>query len=261
MYGFRWEYYDNYVGTTISAFNPRLAFAFLPSDNWIIRAMYSEAVRPPSIYEIVGNNFLPGLYGSTGLTFEKLKTIEFSIKYKKAGFEINLNPYYEILKDRISYVPSAIDATALIATNTGELEVLGVEVSSKYSWGSSNYVFLNGSKLDSKDIRLGQRTPYLPDLYVNGGINLAFGKMNYNWTVFYRGDRSLPDELIINRERAGGSQLMNNLAITYNLKQGIEAYVMIENVFDGENYVPLNRDGMYVPLRRRTVNLGFNLKF
>lgn len=261
LYGFRWEYYDNFANTTISSFNPRLAISYLPSSNWILRALYSKAVRPPSIYEIEGNNFLPGLYGNRDLTFEKLESVEFSIKYKKSGFEINLNPYIQRFNDRITYVTSDIDNTALVATNSGELEVIGLEVNTKYSWGDHNYIFINGSKLDSKDKLLNQRTSYLPEFYLNGGLNFAFGKMNYNWTVFYRGDRSLPSNLVINKEKAGGSHLNTDIAVTYFLHDNIDVYLMIQNLLDSENNVPLSRDGFYVPLNGRIINVGLNLNF
>lgn len=261
LYGFRFENYNNFGGNTIRAFNPRIAFAYLPSEKWIIRALYTTAVRPPSNYEINGNNFLPQLYGNRNLTFEKLTTAEFSLKYKNSGFEINLNPFYQIFNDRISYVNSPIDVTARVATNSGELEVIGLEFATKYTWGSGNYIFVNGATMDSKDNLTNEKTQFIPSTYLNGGFNLVFGDFNANITGFYRGQRELPTELVINTDKAGGTQFNLNLSSSYTIQEGIEAYVLIENLMDTENFVPLSRDGLYVPLRGRTFNIGLNLKF
>lgn len=261
LYGFRFENYVNFGGREIQALNPRVAFAFLPSDQWIVRALYSTAVRPPSNYEINGNNFLPQLYGNQNLTFEKLNTAELSIKYKNSGFSIDLNPFYEIFKDRISYVPSAIDQTANVATNSGELEVYGFEFTTRYEWEGGNYIFINGSKFDSQDKLLQQKTQFIPDLYLNGGMNLAFNKVNANLTFFYRGERELPSDLTENESLAGDSQFMTNLATTYSIQDGIQIYLLAENLFDSEHFIPLSRDGFVVPLRRRIINVGLNLKF
>ena len=261
LYGFRFENYDNFGDKSITAFNPRLAFAYLPSDNWVIRGLYSTAVRPPSNYEISGNKFLPGLYGNNNVTFEKLSTLELSLKYKKSGFEINLNPFYQKFNNRITYVIPEIDVTTRVATNSGELEVKGLEFTTKYSWKSGNYVFFNGALIDSHDKLENTQTPFIPSSYFNGGFNLIFGDFGLNSTVFYRGERQLPSELVINSERAGGSHFNLNLTGSYLVKQEIEVYFLVENLMDTENFVPLSRDGLYVPLRGRTLNLGLNLKF
>ncbi len=261
LYGFRFENYENFGGNQIQAFNPRLALAYLPSDRWIVRAQYSTAVRPPSNYEISGNNFIPQLYGNRNLTFEKLTTLELSVKYKNSGFEINVNPFVEIFEDQIRYVASPVDLTARVATNSGETDVVGVEVTSKYAWGSGNYVFLNGSKFSSQDKLSDVETPFIPDLYINGGLNLALGNANVNWTFFYRGDRSLPEDLVINTSVGGGSQFMSNLALSYQLATGLDAYILAENLLNTSVFIPLSQDGLNVPLRGRVINVGLNLNF
>lgn len=261
LFGFRLDNYQNFGGSSITAFNPRVALAYLPSKNLILKALYSTAVRPPSLYEIQGNNFLPLLYGNADLTFEKLSTFEVSIKYRNEGFEITANPYYEIFNDRITYVQSQIDETANKASNNGELDVLGLEVSARYSWKKQNYIFLNGSRFQSEDALTGERSPYIPDVYLNGGVNLGWDNLNVNLTAVYRGEREVEVNMPINDDRATDSQFITNLALTYKFKDGVEAYVLTENLLDAENFIPLSRDGLYVPLRGRTINLGFNLKF
>ena len=129
------------------------------------------------------------------------------------------------------------------------------------SWGSGNYFFLNGSKFKSENIVTEETTPFLPDLYLNGGINIKTGSFNLNLSGYYRGERSLPNDLTINRERASSSSFISNLAVTRKMADGIDFYILIENVFNSENFIPLSQDGLFVPLRGRILNLGVNLKF
>ena len=261
LLGFRVDNYQNFGGSSITAFNPRVALAYLPTKNLILKALYSTAIRPPSLYEIEGSNFLPQLYGNLNLTFEKLSAFEISAKYRNGGFEITANPYYEIFKDRINYITSELDVTAKVASNTGELQILGIEVNTRYSWNKLNYVFLNASRFRSENQVTGERSPYIPEVYLNGGVNFGWDKLNANLTAIYRGERKVEANMPINADRATDSHFITNLALTYLFKDGVEVYVLTENLMDGKNFVPLSRDGLYVPLRGRTVNIGFNLKF
>lgn len=257
--GFRYEYYQNFGNTEISAFNPRVAVAYIPTESIILKAQFSSAVRPPSIYEIQGNNFIPQLYGNQNVVFESLNTYEFSAKYRKGGFEVTINPYVAEFTDRISYVQSTVDNTSSIASNNGSLEVFGIEVSSRYQWKKNNYVFFNASEQDSEDGLTGSQTLFIPSTYVNGGVNLGWEKLNINLTGSYRGERELPANQLINQNKANESQLIVNSAIAYDITKNLSLYLQVQNLLDSEYFIPLGQDGLYVPLRQRTLNIGIDL--
>ena len=260
LFGFRYDYYNNFGDTEISALNPRVAVAYLPSKKIILKAQYSSAVRPPSLYEINGNNFLPQLYGNQTLGFESLNTLEASAKYRTDRFELTVNPYFAQFDNRIAYIPSSIDTTSSVASNSGSVEVIGVEVNAKYEWKRNNYVFLNASEQNSQDGLSGEQTYYIPSTYINGGVNLNWEKLNLNFTGNYRGERSLPDNLVINQAEATQAQFLVNTAMTYKLLPNLSAYLQVQNLLDETYFIPLSRDGLYVPLRQRTINVGINLK-
>lgn len=260
LFGFRYDYYDNFGDNEISALNPRIAVAYLPSKKFILKAQYSSAVRPPSLYEIEGNNFLPQLYGNQTLDFESLNTFEFSAKYRTDRFEITVNPYFAQFDNRIAYVPSLIDTTSSVASNSGSVSVLGVEVTTKYEWKKQNYIFLNASQQDSQDGLTDDQTYYIPSTYINGGVNMHWDKINLNVTGNYRGERVLPENLIVNQEVATSSQFLVNTAFTYRLLPNLVAYLQVQNVLNETYFIPLSSDGLYVPLRQRTINIGINLE-
>ena len=255
--GFRYDYYSNFKDTEIAAFNPRIAVAYVPNDHIILKAQYSSAVRPPSLYEIEGNNFLPQLYGNENLDFESLDTYEFSVKYRNKGFEVTLNPYVAELDDHIAYELSSIDTTSLVATNSSVFDVLGLEISTRYQWKEGNYFFLNASQQKSENLD-NERTDFIPSTYINGGLNLGWEKVNFNVTGSYRGDRELPEDFL---EEKADEMFLVNSAITVELAEGIDTYLQVQNLFNERYSIPLSLEGAGVPIRRRTFNLGLNLKF
>lgn len=262
LVGFRYDYYTNYNGKTISAFNPRLALSYLPSKNLIIKALYSSAVRPPSIYELQGSKFLPFLYGNNDVTFENLKSYELSFIYKTEKIKMKITPFVEQFNNRIEYVASTIDTTIQVAGNSGKTEVYGVEASVQYNFTRMDYLFLNGSKFVSEDKSNNLPTFFIPDLYVNGGFNYYLTrKISLNSTFYYRGKRQLPDDLVKNINKASVSQFNLNSSLNYNTSSKMRFYLLVENMLGNVNNVPLSKDGLYVPLRGRTFNVGLMINY
>ncbi|MDN5211273.1 TonB-dependent receptor [Fulvivirgaceae bacterium BMA12] len=261
LLGFRYDYYNNYNDINISAFNPRVALAYRPTDHLIVKGLFSSAVRPPSIYELQGTKFLPLLYGNDNVSFETLNSFEVSAIFKNKKIRAQLTPFYEQFKNRITYVDSPIDNTIRVAGNSGETQVVGIEFAFDYTFQEKNNIFLNVSKLDSKDITNDLPTYFIPDLYINGGFNITVEKFAFNTSFYYRGERELPAELPINSARASGSHFNLNQSINYHSSEKIRIYLLIENLTDANNFVPLSRDGLYFPIRGTVINLGTMIKF
>jgi outer membrane receptor for ferrienterochelin and colicins len=259
--GFRFDNYKNFNDKNIIAINPRVAVSYIPHKKFIVKALYATAVRPPSNYELTGNNFLPFLYGNNSLTFEELSTYELNFIYKGNKLRASINPYSANFKNKISYVESALDTTISVASNSGKVEVFGVEASLQYTLSENNYVFINTTFFSSKNTVLGTKTFFVPDQYISGGFNGAWKKLNVNINTYYRGKRELPNQLVQNKLKASASQLVTNLSLLYSIRKNIEFYCLVENVFDKENFIPLSRDGLFVPLRGRTFNIGYRFSF
>ncbi len=261
LIGGRFDYYNNYNDKTISALNPRLALAYKPTSQFVIKGLYSTAVRPPSIYELQGTKFLPGLYGSDNVTFEELDSFELTTIFKNDKLRLELTSFLEQFNNRITYVNSAIDNTIQVASNAGETQVFGVEMAINYEFSKQNYLFLNASMLKSEDKLNDTPTYYIPDLYINGGGNFTIKKFGFNTSFYYRGKRALPDNLIINREEAGGAHFNLNQTINFQSSEKMKFYLLVENLTGAENFVPLSRDGLFFPLRGRVFNIGATFNF
>lgn len=264
LIGLRVDQYQNFGVNAITALSPRMAFSYLISDGFVAKISVAQAVRPPSSYELLGTGFLSQLYGSgvrNALNFEQLRTRELGLKYSKKAWELSLTLYNARFHDRIVYLPSAIDTTALVATNAFETQTFGVEFTARYTWQKGNYAFLNASQTLSQDVDTGIPTYFIPSTFISGGINLRWKAWNTNVTAYYRGKRFLPDYLPVNAQLAGGDHYMVNLATSYQWSGVGEVYVQVQNLTNAINRVPLNRDGMYLPMRQREFNVGVNLKF
>jgi len=84
---------------------------------------------------------------------------------------------------------------------------------------------------------------------------LSRQNFNFNVTGYYRNMRTLPAALAVNRRNAASHVLVNTSA-SYQFSPAFRAYAAIENLANRDNYVPLSVDGLFVPMRGRTLNLG-----
>ncbi|NBW34217.1 MAG: TonB-dependent receptor [Cytophagia bacterium] len=259
--GFRFDSYKNFNDKNISAFNPRIALSYIPHKKFIIKALYATAVRPPSNYELTGNNFLPLLYGNNSLTFEELSTYELNFIYKGTKLRVSFNPYSAQFKNKIRYEASPIDTTISVASNSGNVEVFGVESSVQYTLSENNYLFINTTVFTSKNTLSNTKTFFVPDRYLSGGFNGNWKKVNVNVNAYYRGKRELPNQLVQNKQKAAAEHIVTNLSLRYSISKSLEFYCLAENLFDKENFIPLSRDGLFVPLRGRTFNIGYRFSF
>lgn len=259
--GLRFDNYKNFNDKNISAFNPRLAVSYISHNKFIVKALYATAVRPPSNYELTGNNFLPLLYGNNSLTFEELTTYELNFIYKDTKLRASVNPYSAQFRNKISYVASAIDTTISVASNSGKVEVFGVEASVQYTLSESNYFFINTAVISSKNTVSNTKTFFVSDRYLSGGFNGNWKKVNVNINAYYRGKRELPSQLVQNKQKAAAEHIVTNLSLRYAISKSVEFYCLAENLFGKENFIPLSRDGLFVPLRGRTLNIGYRFSF
>jgi len=252
--GARLDHYNNFGNTEFTVINPRLAATYNASANLIIKAIYASSFRPPAIYEVVGQG-VPPLAGQSSVKPERVKMSEFSVLYKSDQFRLKLTGYYSTYTNGIQY--KAKDATdpVLYATNVSDLNIVGTELDFNYQPSKDFYLFINGSKLGYLN---NVAVYYLPNFYLNGGANLKLNRFNFNLTAYYRGKRALPSDLSINQPSAK-AQFFTNLNTSYQV-QGIKFYVMVENLFNGDYYMPLSADGFMHPLRSRIINCGLIVK-
>lgn len=262
--GLRFDHFENFADSKLSRFNPRLALTYNVSQSFIVKALYVTAFRPPTNYELQGVALVP-LTGNANINVEHLSTYEMNLIYKKKNFKLQLTSYLQEYNDRILYIDTDPndDAVVLQANNIGNTHTLGFEFAGNYYLNTNNYFFAGFSSFDSHDEVDGveAHTPFLPTLYINGGVNLRKDKFGFNTSAYFRGDRHLPDGMPINTKYATGSIFNANVNLSYFPTEGSKIYLLVENVTDQKNYIPYATDGAFMPLRSRTYNIGMTIKF
>jgi len=255
--GARFDHYDNFANTKISALNPRLAISYKLNHSLTVKALYAAAHRPPTLYELTGQTLLP-LYGNPNLKLENIDNYEMNIVYKKDRFKLKISAFNQIYKDQIIYLPidkNLTDRDTTQAFNAGKTNVHGADLSVNYYVTKESYLFFNMAKLKTKTDQ-GTEVHFLPSLYVNGGANLKVKSFNVNFTTFFRGKRPMPNSYTVNTKEASGTIMVSNLSIAYSLTNEIRLYALAQNLFDRENKFPLSIDGYFIPMRGRVINLG-----
>ncbi|MHB8874637.1 MAG: hypothetical protein ACYC8T_13190, partial [Myxococcaceae bacterium] len=165
-----------------------------------------------------------------------------------------LTPFYEAYSDKIEFIDDG--AGSLVAQNNGRTEVFGGELTVWYYFSPRNYVFLTAARFRSDDLAGGHLTHFIPDQYASGGANVGLYDFNLNLTAYYRGPRRLPGDLPVNAQFAGGSTFRPRAALSYSAVKDLRIYLSVDNLLGTRDFVPLARDGVFVPLRSTTVELG-----
>ncbi len=253
--GGRLDHYNSFGNTEFTTMNPRLSAIYDLNPNMIFKALFATSFRAPAIYDVQGNG-IPPLSGQASVKPEKIKTTEVSFLYKKENFRFRVVEYYSNFSDGIVFSQKTTTDPLLYASNSNSIGIYGTEVDFNFQPSKYFYLFLNGSKLSYLD---NAPLYYLPSFYLNGGTNLKVKDLNFNLTGYYRGVRELPASLVINKQYASKAQFNSNLSITYDF-HGTKLYTLVENLLNGDYYMPLSADGYLHPLRKRVVNVGLIVK-
>ena len=124
--------HQNHYGAT---FNPRVGMVFSPTETGIIKLMYGEAFREPTVFELTSNSRTEPA---------KLRTFEAAYARTFGNFlRLELTGYHNDVSNFLSSVSS------LIGTGTGQVKkqrVTGLEFNSDLRWRSLIF-FLNGAYL------------------------------------------------------------------------------------------------------------------
>ncbi len=146
--GLRFDYYNDF-GLTI---NPRAALVYNVFNLFVIKALYGQAFRAPTIKELYDktDKSSNGILGNKDLNPENVKTSEIAIQFDLWKFNFNTNMFYNINKNIIA--PFDKDGSGSVGSyqNIGETNDLGVEFALKFFLNKYFNAFFNVSWFQRK---------------------------------------------------------------------------------------------------------------
>ena len=171
------------------------AFRYKFTDDLMLKASFNSEVRIPTSEELIGNGY--SILASPALKPERTSGVNLGMLYrhlKQDGglVEIELNGFYNHLKDMIRFTPDMIPTMARYR-NFGSVRTRGVELEVKGDVCPVLYLYANGTYQDLRDVRkltpgttvenptYMKRIPNVPYLLANFGAefhkeNLFGGK-------------------------------------------------------------------------------------
>lgn len=171
------------------------AFRYKFTDDLMLRASFNSEVRIPTSEELIGNGY--SILASPALKPERTSGVNLGMLYrhlKQDGglVEIELNGFYNQLKDMIRFTPDMIPTMARYR-NFGSVRTRGIELDVKGDVCPVLYLYANGTYQDLRDVRkltpgttvenptYMKRIPNVPYLLANFGAefhkeNLFGGK-------------------------------------------------------------------------------------
>lgn len=205
----------------------RVALAWRPSDDWVIRAVASTGFRAPSLYELYGN------YGNDTLQPETSRSYELGAEYLwDNGGSIQATLFDTEIEDKILFVGAGYNQEPG-TTRTKGVELIaktpiaeGWEVFGNYTYTDAYLVNRTGAVSDALRVPRHDFT-----LGIEGQIN---DRLSGVFTI-----QHVADVWDSGLWPAPASKLKDytvaNLAVTYSVNDTTDAYFRVENIFD-ENY-------------------------
>jgi outer membrane receptor for ferrienterochelin and colicins len=258
LLGGRADYYDGFAGRSELVASPRAALVTDVGRGFTLKALYASATRPPSIYERSGKALVP-LLGDANVDSERVHTVEVAGILRRGSLRVQLTPFLQIFSDKIEYVDKTTDPAVprFVAQNNGRTTSVGADLEAAYYLDARTYGYVKGSLFDSQDRAAQHRTFFIPEQYASAGVNVNQRGFNLNLNGYLRGERHLDAvALPVNAAEAGGAHVMLNASLAYQWARAARLYVLVENLLDARNNVPLAVDGLYVPMRGLTIHFG-----
>ncbi|WP_123876537.1 TonB-dependent receptor plug domain-containing protein [Fuscovulum blasticum] len=226
----------------------RLALAWRPADDWIIRAVASTGFRAPSLYELYSVD-----YGNPALQPETSTNFELGAEYLfSADSSLQVTLFHTEIEDRIQWAGGAYNQVP------GTTTTKGVEVTGRAALAPGWSMFGNYTYTDATNVNGGVETVALRvprhdlTLGVEGQItDRLSGLVTVQHVADYWDAGLWP---------APASRLKDytvaNLTVSYEVNDQTEAYLRVENLFD-EDYQTVRNYGQ----PGRSVYLGMRTSF
>ena len=131
--GFRWDGYNDVA----NKLNPRLALVYQPATQHVLKAIYGEAYRVPSLGDLYDEE--SGLtQGNTSLNPSTIQSYELAYQYTHSNFFVGTTLFHNDIEDLIGFDSGDTVALANIAQN----EATGVEI--EWRWNVTERLWVRG---------------------------------------------------------------------------------------------------------------------
>ncbi len=223
--GVRHDHYSDFEGTT----NPRLGVVWNFIDKATLKALYGQAFRAPTFAELYLTNNSVEL-GSPDLQPETIRTYEVGLGYKFSKItNINVNYFFNVIRDQISYEPLEEGSNISIVGNFGGSNIQGVELEANadlgFLWNGAQ-AFANYTYQDAES--KGDPITGQPRHKGNVGVNAGIGKyLNANIHAFISDERIRHE--VDTRDDSPGYALLN---LTLTAKEFFKTMTIKASMFN-----------------------------
>ncbi|MCO4843980.1 MAG: TonB-dependent receptor [Yoonia sp.] len=207
----RHDEHSEYGGFTTG----RVAVNWRPAQDWTVRASAASSFRAPSLYELYGP------YGDPAMVPEESRSVDLGIE-RRFGPDnfIRATAFYSETDNLIDFPFPYANVPGTVTRQGVELEA-GIALSEAWRMDAS-YTYVEGTN---------------PVLTAGNAWNLEFPEHDLSLTL--TGDLSDRLSAAFTVQHAAGRQVLAdytvaNTTISYDVTDGIEAYLRVENLFDEE---------------------------
>lgn len=242
---------------TFKRFNPAVGLAYQATDNLNVYGSYSESSRAPTPAELSCADpddpcKLPnGFVSDPPLEQVVAKSFEAGVRGQRAGYQWSAGVFHTTNHDDIIFQNAGGLASEGYFDNVGKTRRQGIELAASKRYENLNlglsYTYMdatfqtafdsvsNNNPLgDTRSVERGDSIPGLPnhnlklvaDWAVTPKLDLG-AEVSYQSSQYYRGDEANENE------KVDGFALLN-LRGVYKLKNNIEVFGRIDNLFDKE---------------------------
>jgi outer membrane receptor for ferrienterochelin and colicins len=227
-------------------FLPRLGAIWYPIEKLSVKALYGQAFRAPSLYE-VGVNNPPFLVGDPNIKPEEVSSFDFGVNYQGTKFQVGVNYFRNDQKNIINYL--RVDGQPTVYANLGEITFEGLEVEGKYY--ILNNLFFTGSALFQQNVNdkdVWSTTP-ISSFGAKAGLSYEWSKgLTLSLFDIYQGKLGdLYETTTVNsvNPHAGEYNILNfygavNMFKMFNWNPKMEAtlFVQADNILNTQVWVP-----------------------
>lgn len=248
--GARYDRYNN-IGSSVS---PRLGVVMPLTDHQVVKFLYGEAFRAPTMNELYLQTFTGAVQGNPNLDPETIESWEVVWIGQWNRLSTTVSSFYSVLDKTI--VRRDVMAMTDFANLDNDEAFYGIEWEVAWQFNEHWMMAINTSEFEN----LPEADYRQADLLGSIIVNFSSGSWNANISATYADQR----KMLISEERLTlDSYWQMNSKIRYALNRQIEVHILARNLLDEDYETPTdrNRHTEGVPNRGRELSLGITYDF